>query len=95
MLSTNAKLEPPSAVGRSLLRIAAFAAIAAVSVRLAWLGDDAYITLRSVENWVGGNGMRWNPADRVQTYTHPLWMLTLSLGRLFSGMKKLMEGAGR
>ena len=85
MLSTNAKLEPPSAVGRSLLRIAAFAAIAAVSVRLAWLGDDAYITLRSVENWVGGNGMRWNPADRVQTYTHPLWMLTLSLGRLFSG----------
>lgn len=57
----------------------------AVAVRLAWLGDDAYITLRSVENWVRGNGLRWNPDDRVQTYTHPLWMMVLSLGRWLSG----------
>ncbi|MGC6488218.1 MAG: hypothetical protein ACON4Z_11275 [Planctomycetota bacterium] len=75
----------PSAFGRRLLQLAALAAIAAVTARLAWLGDDAYITLRSVENWVRGDGMRWNVADRVQTYTHPLWMLTLSLGRWLSG----------
>ena len=59
--------------------------LALVAVRLAWLGDDAYITLRSVENWVRGNGLRWNPTDRVQTYTHPLWMLLLSFGRWWSG----------
>jgi arabinofuranosyltransferase len=57
----------------------------AVALRLAWLGDDAYITLRSVENWVGGNGLRWNAADRVQTYTHPAWMLLLAAGRWLTG----------
>ena len=51
----------------------------AVGVRLAWLGDDAFITLRSVENWVTGNGMRWNADERVQTFTHPLWMMLLAL----------------
>lgn len=75
----------PPRFARNLLRLAALFALAAVAVRLAWLGDDAYITLRSVENWVTGNGMRWNPTDRVQTYTHPLWMLALSLGRWLSG----------
>jgi arabinofuranosyltransferase len=54
-------------------------------VRLAWIGDDAYITLRTVENWVAGHGLRWNPIERVQTYTHPLWLLVLSAGRLLSG----------
>ncbi|MBX3463202.1 MAG: hypothetical protein KF830_08520 [Planctomycetes bacterium] len=61
------------------------AAFAAVAVRLAWIGDDAYITLRCVENWVGGRGLRWNVDDRVQTFTHPLWMLLLALGRSLSG----------
>jgi len=60
-------------------------ALLAVAVRLAWLGDDAYITLRSVENWCSGNGLRWNPTDRVQTYTHPLWMLLMSAARALSG----------
>jgi arabinofuranosyltransferase len=60
-------------------------AFAAIATRLAWVGDDAYITLRSVENWVTGNGLRWNVADRVQVYTHPLWMLVLALGRAVSG----------
>ncbi len=60
-------------------------ALLAVAIRCAWLGDDAYITLRSVENWVAGNGLRWNPGDRVQTYTHPAWMLLLSAGRWLTG----------
>ena len=57
----------------------------AVGVRLAWLGDDAYITLRAVENLAAGDGLRWNVADRVQVYTHPLWMLVLCGARLLSG----------
>ena len=70
---------------RSLAFAIATLVLFAIAVRLAWLGDDAYITLRSVENWVAGNGLRWNAADRVQTYTHPLWMLVLAAGRALSG----------
>ncbi|MDB4974474.1 MAG: hypothetical protein JWN48_2815, partial [Myxococcaceae bacterium] len=40
--------------------------------------EDAYITLRTVDNWVHGFGLRWNTDERVQGYTHPLWMLLLS-----------------
>lgn len=44
----------------------------------AWVVDDAYITLRTVDNFVHGLGLRWNPGERVQSYTHPLWMFVLS-----------------
>ncbi len=51
---------------------------AIVLFRTAWICDDAYITLRTVDNFVHGYGLRWNIADRVQTYTHPLWLFLLS-----------------
>ncbi|MEO6595413.1 MAG: hypothetical protein ABIP94_11735 [Planctomycetota bacterium] len=70
---------------RFLLALMLATALGAICVRLAWLGDDAYITLRSVENWVSGNGLRWNAMDRVQINTHPLWMMVLATGRWFSG----------
>ena len=73
---------------RRLAAVLAFGfavAFAVVAVRLAWVGDDAYITLRSVENWAQGNGPRWNVTDRVQTYTHPLWMLLVAAGRVLTG----------
>ena len=44
----------------------------------AWMGDDAYITFRSVWNFVHGYGLTFNPDERVQAYTHPLWMLVVS-----------------
>ena len=47
--------------------------------RNAWLSDDAYITFRVVDNFVNGYGLTWNVIERVQTYTHPLWMFLLSL----------------
>jgi arabinofuranosyltransferase len=50
----------------------------ALVVRNAWLSDDAYITFRTVDNFVHGYGLTWNVAERVQVYTHPLWMLLLS-----------------
>lgn len=40
----------------------------------AWLCDDAYISYRTVENWVTGHGLTWNPGERVQAFTHPLWL---------------------
>lgn len=44
-------------------------------LRTAWLCDDAYISFRTVDNAVNGYGLRWNVNERVQAYTHPLWML--------------------
>lgn len=45
--------------------------------RTAWVSEDAFITLRTCDNALSGYGLRWNVAERVQTYTHPLWMFVL------------------
>lgn len=65
----------PAAQWAAAILLALFAA---VLVRTAWMSDDAYITLRTVDNFVHGYGLTWNVAERVQAYTHPLWMLVLS-----------------
>lgn len=57
----------------------------AIWLRLAWVSDDAYITLRTVENVIDGHGPVWNVGERVQTYTHPLWMWCLVAGRWLTG----------
>lgn len=57
--------------------------LAVVVVRCAWVSDDAYFTFRTVENLVSGHGPRFNVAERVQAYTHPLWMLCLAGVRAF------------
>ncbi len=49
-----------------------------ILVRTAWMSDDAYITLRTVDNFIHGYGLTWNVAERVQSYTHPLWMFLVS-----------------
>jgi len=41
----------------------------------AWVAEDAYITFRVIDNFHNGYGLRWNVFERVQAYTHPLWML--------------------
>lgn len=60
------------------LVVAGLLVFAFVLLRTAWLCDDAYITFRTVFNFVNGYGPTWNVAERVQAYTHPLWMLLLS-----------------
>lgn len=34
--------------------------------------------MRTVDNFVNGYGLRWNILERVQIYTHPMWMFLLS-----------------
>jgi len=55
----------------------AVAILGVVLLVTAWVCDDAYITFRTLDNAVRGHGLRWNIAERVQTYTHPLWLLLL------------------
>ena len=40
--------------------------------------DDAFITFRTIENFINGYGMVYNIGQRVQAFTHPLWMLMLT-----------------
>lgn len=57
-----------------MVRAILLGAYGVVLVRTAWVSDDAFITLRTVDNLVHGHGLRWNVAERVQSFTHPLWM---------------------
>ena len=36
-----------------------------VFVKNAWMSDDAYISFRSVEQLIAGNGPRWNAFERM------------------------------
>ncbi|MEM9696242.1 MAG: hypothetical protein AAGA56_27100, partial [Myxococcota bacterium] len=49
-------------------------AIGYIVARDAWLSDDAYISFRTADNFLHGYGLRWNIAERVQSYTNPLWL---------------------
>ncbi len=46
-----------------------------------WVSDDAFITLRHVENFTQGFGPVFNVGERVEGFTHPLWFGILSLFR--------------
>jgi len=50
----------------------------ALLLRTGWVADDAYITMRTVDNFAHGHGLTWNTNERVQAYTHPLWMFLLT-----------------
>ncbi len=68
-----------------LVVVAALAVYVVVLYRNAWVGDDAFITFRTVENFLHGYGLRWNTGERVQAYTHPLWMLLLAAAARVTG----------
>ncbi len=48
-------------------------------IRNAWVVDDAYITFRTVDNLLEGYGLTWNVDERVQVFTHPMWMFLVSM----------------
>lgn len=47
-------------------------------LRTAWVTEDAYITFRVLDNLLSGRGLVWNPGERVQVFTHPLWLFLLT-----------------
>ncbi|MET0793000.1 MAG: hypothetical protein ABW061_15875, partial [Polyangiaceae bacterium] len=53
----------------------------ALVLHTAWTCDDAFISARVVDNLVSFRGLRWNPAERVQAFTHPLWLLAMVVAR--------------
>lgn len=51
------------------------------SVLATGLVDDSYIFLRYAENLAAGQGPVFNPGERVEGYTSPLWILILAAAR--------------
>lgn len=73
----------PVVAYRSMTFILAAVAVGFVFWR-AWVCDDAFITFRHVANCLDGHGPVFNPGERVQGYTHPLWFLVLLVGSTLS-----------
>ena len=71
-------------------RWALYALVSAFSLSLflknAWVAEDAFIILRSVEQFLAGHGFRWNPHERVQVFTSPLWYLLIIASTVFCKM---------
>jgi arabinofuranosyltransferase len=61
-----------------------FAITIFIFLKNAWVSEDAYILFRSLEQFIAGNGPVWNPHERVQVFTSPLWYFVLFFVRLFS-----------
>jgi arabinofuranosyltransferase len=51
--------------------------------------DDAYITFRYLDQWLAGNGLVFNPGERVEGYSNLLWLLLLAPLRL-AGLDPLL-----
>jgi arabinofuranosyltransferase len=69
---------------RALIDLFLIGLFAIAVLRSAWMCDDAYVTLRTIDNFVEGNGLRWNVAERVQAFTHPLWLMVLTIPYYFT-----------
>jgi arabinofuranosyltransferase len=49
-----------------------------VLLRTAWVDEDAYITFRTISNFFAHQGLVYNVGERVQAFTHPLWLFLMS-----------------
>ena len=70
----------PPALSRRLyvgLSLALLVGACVWALHLGWVGDDAYISFRYVKNFVQGQGLVYNPGERVEGYTNFLWVMLL------------------
>ncbi|MEL6674340.1 MAG: hypothetical protein AAFR61_19185 [Bacteroidota bacterium] len=81
--ATDAAQQPIS--NRFLLQFLLMGAGLMMLLNAAWLSDDAYITFRTIDNFWHGYGLRWNVAERVQSFTHPLWMMLMAAAHGLTG----------
>lgn len=65
--------------------VAPLAFVALLIVKTAWLCDDASITFRTADNFLNGYGLTWNAAERVQTYSNPLWLMLFTAAYAATG----------
>lgn len=85
------RTKAPNQVAMSAMVILAAVGFAAWR---AWVSDDAHITFRHVDHCRLGYGPVFNPGDRVQGFSHPLWFLLLLAGAWFLDVYALAVGYG-
>jgi len=51
-------------------------------IQRTWVGEDAFIFFRYVDNFINGHGLVFNIGERVEGFTSPLWVFFLSLSRI-------------
>lgn len=72
---------PPTLSDR--LPVLAAVVLGVLALGRGWVSDDGYITFRVVDMLWSGHGPNFNPGERVQAFTHPLWFFYLAAsGRL-------------
>ncbi len=84
---SKSKIKPASRPGRQVpvwtpprwALAVAIGVILLIVLRTAWQSDDAFITFRTARNFWSGEGLVWNPGERVQSYSNPLWLLVAIL----------------
>ena len=69
---------------RFLIVCASNVVLGAFLLSCAWLCDDAFITYRTVDNLANGYGLTWNTEERVQSFTHPLWLFVVTAAYLIT-----------
>lgn len=86
-ISAGTESEYGARAEKSLLRwlvAALFFVLVGLFVWTSWLSDDAYITFRSLTLLASDQGPNFNPGQRVQVFTHPLWYGLLAVGFFFT-----------
>jgi len=63
-----------------LCAIVTFAALVILAWHHRFIQDDAFISFRYARNLLNGNGLVWNPGERVEGYTNFLWTILISSG---------------
>ncbi len=58
-----------------------------LAYRFRWTFDDGFIYFRSVDQILAGNGPVFNAGERVESFTSPLWLATLTLGDIVSPLR--------
>lgn len=86
------RLTSPNIVSALLLAVPpVWLGVAAYQRR--WTSDDAFITLRVVRNLLDGFGPVFNPFERVEAYTHPLWLAVIAVCGLFTPELEVVAAA--
>ncbi len=63
---------------RTLLLAVLVAILVLAAFHNRFMEDDAFISFRYADNFIHGNGLVWNPGERVEGYTNFLWTMVIS-----------------
>lgn len=83
---------PPNARARLVAITAALLIAAGFGFHVAhwwWLNDDAFITFRYARHLVAGQGLVFNPGERVEGYSEPLFTLLVAGAMALGGAPEL------